>query len=124
MASRSLAYRKLPQRGVPLFMGRASALAQPRAELRALWKSLSFAENLVGSALPVVLTGAPYANAVRGLQKLEADTAARTLRLLPMAGQVGAQNNNVYAPLWLERSAQIGDSVYYLTGGVLAGYGW
>ena len=56
MASRSLAYRKLPQRGVPHFMGRASVLAQPRAELRALWKSLSFSENLVGSALPVVLT--------------------------------------------------------------------
>ena len=56
MASRSLAYRKLPQRGVPHFMGRASVLARPRAEPRALWKSLSTIEHLVSSALPVVLT--------------------------------------------------------------------
>ena len=56
MASRSLAYRKLPQRGVPHFMGRASVLARPRAEPRALWKSLSSIEHLVSSALPVVLT--------------------------------------------------------------------
>ena len=56
MASRSLAYRKLRRRGIPQFMGRASVLVQPRAEPRALWKSLSFAEHLVGGAHPVVLT--------------------------------------------------------------------
>ena len=84
--------------------------------------------RVVGSvarvALPAVLTGTPYANGVHGLQKLEVDTAARTLRLLPMVGQVGTEANNIYAPLWLERSAQIGDAVYYLTGGTLATYGW
>ena len=72
-------------------------------------------------ALPAVLTSAPYANAVHGLQKMEVDTAARTLRALPMVGLV---NDNVYAPLWLERSVQIGDAVYYLSNGTLAAYGW
>ena len=61
MASRSLAYRKLRRRGIPQFMGRASVLVQPRAEPRALWKSLSFAEHLVGGAHPVVLTQQGYA---------------------------------------------------------------
>ena len=80
--------------------------------------------NVARVALPAILTGTPYANAVHGLQKLEVDTAARTLRLLPMVGLMSAQNNNAYAPLWLERSAQIGDTVYYLANGALAGYGW
>ncbi len=56
MASRSLAYRKLPRRGVPHFMGRATVLARPRAESRNLWKSFSITESIVGGALPVVLT--------------------------------------------------------------------
>ena len=80
--------------------------------------------NVARLALPVVLTGTPYANALHGLQKLEVDTAARTLSLLPMVGLMSAQNNNGYAPLWLERSAQIGDTVYYLANGALAGYSW
>ena len=74
--------------------------------------------------LPAVLTGTPYASGVHGLQKLEVDTAARTLRLLSMVGQASAAYNTVFAPLWLERSAQIGDTVYYLAGGTLTGYGW
>ena len=77
--------------------------------------------NVARVALPAVLTGTPYANAVHGLQRLEVDTAARTLRTLPMVGVV---STNLNAPLWLERSAQIGDTVYYLSNGLLGSYAW
>jgi len=86
--------------------------------------NMRVAGDVARVALPAVLTGTPYANAVHGLQKLEVDTAARTMRLLPMVGQVGSTDNNVYSPLWLERSAQIGDTVYYLANGTLTGYSW
>ncbi len=72
-------------------------------------------------ALPAVLTGTPYADAVHGLQKLEVNTAARTLRMLAM---VGVANGSAHAPLWLERSVQVGDTVYYLAGGTLTSFGW
>ena len=77
--------------------------------------------NVARVALPASLTSAPYANAVHGLQRLEVDTAAYTLRALPM---VGVLDTNLFAPLWLERSAQIGDTVYYLANGSLGSYAW
>ena len=96
--------------------GSGSALDYSRHGLNMLLQG-----SVARIALPAVLTGAPYANAVHGLQKLEVDTAARTLRTLPMVGVV---DSSLHAPLWLERSAQIGDSVYYLSNGLLGSYAW
>ena len=96
--------------------GSSSALDSSRHGLNMLVQG-----NVARVALPAILTGAPYANPVHGLQKLEVDTTARTLRLLPMVGVV---DTSLYAPLWLERSAQIGDTVYYLANGTLRSYAW
>ena len=96
--------------------GSSSALDSSRHGLNMLVQG-----NVARIALPAILTGTPYANAVHGLQKLEVDTATRTLRTLPMVGVV---DNSLYAPLWLERSAQIGDTVYYLSNGRLGSYAW
>ena len=96
--------------------GSSSALDSSRHGLNMLVQG-----NVARVALPAILTGTPYANATHGLQKLEVDTAARTLRTLPM---VGVLDTNLYAPLWLERSAQIGDTVYYLANGKLSSHGW
>lgn len=73
-------------------------------------------------ALPVLLTSGPYTGWQRGLQRMEVDTAARTLvtkPLIPAAGDPGA-----YAPLWLERAAQIGNQVYHLSSGNLTTHDW
>ena len=99
--------------------GSMSALDTSRHGLNLLMKGA-----VARVALPAVLTGTPYADAVHGLQRLEVDTAARTMRALPMVGPVGIVGSNIYAPLWLERSAQIGDTVYYLQGGALGSHAW
>ncbi len=72
-------------------------------------------------ALPVTLASTPYANWQHGLQKFEVDTSARTLRAVGLAGPVV---NTAQASLWLERSVQMGDTLYYLNNGALTGYGW
>ena len=96
--------------------GSSSALDFSRHGLNMLLQG-----NVARVALPAILTATPYANAVHGLQRLEVDTTARTLRTLPMVGVV---DTALVAPLWLERSAQIGDTVYYLSNGSLTGYAW
>ena len=93
--------------------GSSSALGHSRHGLNMLVQG-----NVARVALPAVLSGTPYANAVHGLQRLEVDAAARTL---PMVGVV---STNLNAPLWLERSAQIGDTVYDLSNGLLGSYAW
>ncbi len=72
-------------------------------------------------ALPVNLTSTAFGGWQSGLQRLEVDTAAGTMRSL---GLLGAASNRGNVPLWLERSAQIGDHVYHLGGGTLQSYAW
>ena len=72
-------------------------------------------------ALPVNLSSSAFSGWQSGLQRLEVDTAAGTMRSL---GLLGAASNSGNAPLWLERSAQIGDNVYHLGGGTLQTYAW
>jgi hypothetical protein len=64
--------------------------------------------------------GAPFAW-TRGLLRFEVDTAARSLRQLTTVGSGVLTGNE---PLWLERSLQIGDTVYYANGLGLQSYGW
>ena len=96
--------------------GSASALDSSRHGLNLLLKN-----NIARVALPVTLTNTPYGNWQHGLHKLEVDTSARSLRAL---GLVGPVDNTAQVPLWLERSVQIGDTVYYLNNGTLTGYAW
>ena len=72
-------------------------------------------------ALPVNLSSSAFSGWQSGLQRLEVDTAAGTMRSL---GLLGAAGNSGNAPLWLERSSQIGDNVYHLSGGTLQTYAW
>jgi hypothetical protein len=96
--------------------GSASTLDSARHGL-----SLRVKDNVVRLALPMVLATTPHADWQHGLQKLEVDTSARTLRALGWAGAVG---NGLQASLWLERSVQIGDTVYYLSQGTLTSQAW
>lgn len=96
--------------------GSTSALDSSRHGLNLLLKN-----NVARVALPVTLARTPYADWQHGLQKFEVDTTARTLRAVGLAGPV---DNTAQASLWLERSVQIGDSVYYLSNGALNGYAW
>ena len=77
--------------------------------------------DVVRIALPVNLSASDYRTGSHGLQRLEVDTAARTLRDL---GLLGAAAGEGYVPMWLERSVQIGDWVYHLRGGELASHAW
>lgn len=97
--------------------GSSSALDYSRHGLNLLMQG-----NTARVALPVLLTASPYAGWQRGLQRLEVDTTARTLvakPLIPAAGDPSA-----FAPLWLERAAQIGDQLYHLSGGNLTTHDW
>jgi hypothetical protein len=64
--------------------------------------------------------GAPI-SWTRGLLRFEVDTATRSLRQLPTLGSAALNGTE---PLWLERSLQIGDTVYYANGSGLQSYGW
>ena len=96
--------------------GSASALDSSRHGL-----NLLVVNDVVRLALPVTLAGTPYADWQHGLQRLEVDTRARTLRGL---GLVAGANRTSFAPLWLERSTQIGDTLYYLNDGALSSHAW
>jgi hypothetical protein len=72
-------------------------------------------------AMPVNLVSANFYTSTAGLQRFEVDTKARTLRSLPMLGTV---TGNIYQGTWLERSLQINDQVYYLSGGLVGTYNW
>lgn len=76
--------------------------------------------NVARVAVPAIVTSSPYGDYRHGLLKLEVDTTAGTIRNLGVAGG----DTMSYAQLWLERSLQIGDNVYYLSGGALTSLSW
>ncbi len=71
-------------------------------------------------ALPVLLTGSPYADYQHGLLKLEVDSAAGTLRSLGLAGG----SSGFSAGLAQERSLQMGGQIHYLNNGGLSTFNW
>ncbi len=74
-------------------------------------------------ALPVALTATPYAApSQHGLQRIEVDSAARTMTLRPLLpAPVDVQP---YPNLWGDRSLQIDDKLIYLTQGQVGVAGW
>lgn len=102
-------------------LGSTSALDASRHGLNMLDKN-----GVSRIALPMnVFNSTPGAGVVgpwsRGLQRFEVDHAARSLRQLPALGFAPLNGNE---PLWLERSLQIGDTVYYANGTGLQSYAW
>lgn len=72
--------------------------------------------------LPVALTSAPFAsNPTHGLQRIEVDSAARTLTLKSLLPAPGA---TPYPDLWGDRSLQIGSKVVYLSRGQITVADW
>jgi hypothetical protein len=71
-------------------------------------------------AMPVNLSSTDYAGWQAGLQKLEVNTASRTL---VSKGLAGARSSHSTA-LWLERSLQIADQVHYLSNGLVQTSTW
>jgi len=108
-----------PSERASLVLGRAgssSALDYSRHGLNLLQVG-----DVARVALPVNLSTSPYAGWQQGLQRLEVDTAARTLHLLPL---LAADNAGSDASPWAERSVQVGDWVYHLAHGTLTGHPW
>lgn len=99
----------------------SSALDESRHGLNLMLK-----DGVARIALPVALGPAgpwgPGAEWQTGLQRFAVDTAARSLAALSM---LGAATSPWRADLGQERSLQIGDHVYHLTGnGELRAYAW
>ena len=97
-------------------VGSSSALDSSRHGL-----NLLLAGDVARVALPVMLSTNAYTDWQRGLQKLDVDTVAGTLRARGLA----ATDGGVFGG-WLaqERSLQIGSNVYYLNNGVLSSSDW
>lgn len=73
--------------------------------------------------LPVALTSVPYAApSQHGLQRIEVDSAARTMTLRPMLP--APADATPYPNLWGDRSLQIEDKLIYLTQGQVGVAGW
>jgi hypothetical protein len=84
--------------------------------------SLLAAGSVMRAALPLHLLDANFSNARDGLQRLEVDTAARTLLAKPLiAPPAGAP---AFADLGAERTVQIGAHVYWLRAGQLSAHAW
>jgi hypothetical protein len=77
--------------------------------------------DVVRIALPANLSASDYQDWRHGLQRLEVDTATRTLHDLGLLGATAGWGG---VPMWLERSVQIGDWVYHLRDGKLASHAW
>jgi Beta propeller domain len=77
--------------------------------------------NTARVALPVNLANTTFADWQHGLQRVDINTQAGTMNAKPL---IAATNNVAYAPLWLERAAQIGDKVYFLNNGELSTHDW
>jgi hypothetical protein len=77
--------------------------------------------NVARVAMPVNLVKGDYTSSTNGLQRFEVDTQARTLRSLSMLGGV---SSNLYQNVWLDRSLQIEDQVYYLNKGLVSTFSW
>jgi hypothetical protein len=75
--------------------------------------------NLTRIALPMVLRGQDLRTAAQGLYRFEVDSQARALQAKPAIAPSGRIEN-----LWSERSLQIGEQVYWLSNGRLAGHDW
>ncbi len=99
-------------------LGSQSALDVSRHGLNLFDKA-----GVVRVGLPMNLYSSSNASApwTRGLQRFEVDTAARRLRQLPALGTGPLTGSE---PLWLERSVQVGDFVYYANGAGVQGFGW
>ena len=76
----------------------------------------------VRAALPVMLTDTPFGDARRGLQTFVVDTAARTLVLGSLKGEIAG--SSLVAPLGEERAALVGEQVLHLRAGTLADHAW
>jgi len=72
-------------------------------------------------AMPVNLFEPQATRSTYGLQRLEVNTQARTLSLLPLTG---GGSSEPYRSTWLERSLQIGEQVFYLSDGGVKAYTW
>ena len=83
--------------------------------------NLMLVNGVARVALPVSLSSTPYAGWQHGLQQLEVDTTARTLL---NRGLAGARQSPDDVALDLERSAQVGDTLYHLSEGVLRALPW
>jgi hypothetical protein len=108
-----------PSQRASLSLGAAGSMSALDGSRHGL--NLMAVGDVVRIALPVNLTASDYQDWRHGLQRLEVDTAARTLRDL---GLLGATAGGGYVPMWLERSVQIGDWVYHLRDGRLASHTW
>jgi hypothetical protein len=72
--------------------------------------------------LPLLLYDTQFANAREGLQRLEVDTAARTLKAKALIAP--AAGSPPYADLGAQRSAMIGENLYWLRAGQLSAHVW
>ena len=74
-------------------------------------------------ALPMSLRDVDWGSSARHmLQRFEVDTAARSLRLMEPA--LAAPKDTDPFDVSADRSVQIGDSIYFLSQGRLAGSAW
>ena len=104
-----------PRQRASLSLGAAGSMSALDGSRHGL--NLMAVGDTVRIALPANLSASDYQDWRHGLQRLEVDTAARTLRDL---GLLGAG----HLPISLERSVQIGDWVYHLREGQLASHAW
>ena len=72
-------------------------------------------------AMPVNLFEPQATRSTYGLQRLEVNTQARTLSLLTLTG---GGSSEPYRSTWLERSLQVGEQVFYLSGGGVKADTW
>ena len=72
-------------------------------------------------ALPLFVSATAPAASQQGLQRIEVDTVARTMRLKPM---IPAAASSQPWDLWGERSLQIGAQLYWLSQGRLGASDW
>ena len=108
-----------PRQRASLSLGAAGSMSALDGSRHGL--NLMAVGDTVRIALPANLSASDYQDWRHGLQRLEVDTAARTLRDL---GLLGATVGAGYLPISLERSVQIGDWVYHLREGQLASHAW
>ena len=81
--------------------------------------------NVVRLAMPVSLTANSRGSAgVAGLQRFEVDLQSRTLTPLAIQAPQDPRVGGGFRQLWLDRSLQIGEQVYFLDQGQLKTFNW
>jgi len=108
-----------PRQRASLSLGAAGSMSALDGSRHGL--NLMGVGDVVRIALPANLSTSDYRDWRHGLQRLEVDTSARTLRDLGLLGATGGQG---HVPMWLERSVQVGDMVYHLRSGELTSHAW